>query len=258
MKKIVLISIIAVFLTASVSSAIQYVDNKNDDPTIELFDIRGEQFANKGWDLDNNDINVDFEINDNDEDTIDLFFIYGLGRLPPNPSTTRFFGKIDNINSENYEQYNFDLNWIYTSHWDDFKGEVFVKVVAWDGQSYSNVVCKSLKNGIDGTNPSSTINEIEEYEIHSSPLKITVDAFDALSNVDKVSLQYSYSPDYNSWTRIQEFRLDDEKPWEFYFNFPYGEGYYRFYSSSYDYAGNCKPASQIEEEVLFTNQSQKI
>lgn len=249
MKKIVLISVIAIFLTASISSAISVID-KNESPTIDNFDIKGERFANRGWDLDNNDINVYFEINDDEEDTIDLFFIYGLGRQPPDPSSTRYFGKIENIESDDYTQKNFDLNWIYTSHWRDFKGQVFVKAVAWDGNSYSNIVCDSLKHGIDGTDPISRIEEIEEYNIHHSPLTVTVNAFDELSNVEQVSLQYSYSPDNHSWTRIREYRIDNDRPWVFYFNFPYGEGWYRFYSSAHDYAGNVE-ISGVKEEVHF-------
>jgi hypothetical protein len=100
--------------------------------------------------------------------------------------------------------------------------------------------------GIDTTKPSSFVDAILKYwhNATSNPLTITVvNASDATSGINNVTLYYKYRKDNSSsWSSWVIFSVDQVAPWSWNFNFPSGEGHYRFYSIAYDKAGNGEDA----------------
>ncbi|HVQ00634.1 MAG TPA: DUF2341 domain-containing protein [Candidatus Thermoplasmatota archaeon] len=98
--------------------------------------------------------------------------------------------------------------------------------------------------GYEIEKPSSRVDAIGTYwhNATNNPLTVTVtNASDDLSGVKNVTLYYRYRKDNTSnWNSPVSFGLDDYAPWAWSFNFPAGEGHYRFYSIAYDLAGNSE------------------
>jgi len=96
--------------------------------------------------------------------------------------------------------------------------------------------------GYETGKPSSTVDPILTYwhNATSNPLSITVtNASDDLSGLKNLTLYYRYRRDNaSSWNAPVSFGVDENAPWVWSFNFPRGEGHYRFYSIAYDVAGN--------------------
>lgn len=96
--------------------------------------------------------------------------------------------------------------------------------------------------GYETVKPSSQVDPITTYwhNATGNPLLIVVtNASDELSGIKNVTLYYQYrignTSSWNAWT---SFSRDENAPWSWNFNFPSGEGHYRFYSIAYDQAGN--------------------
>lgn len=98
--------------------------------------------------------------------------------------------------------------------------------------------------GYDAVKPSSQVDAISTYwhNTTTNPLTITVtNTNDALSGVKNVTLYYRYRTDNaSSWNTAVSFSRDDSVPWSWSFNFPNGNGHYRFYSLASDTAGNTE------------------
>jgi hypothetical protein len=108
--------------------------------------------------------------------------------------------------------------------------------------------------GCDGIKPSSQVDAIPTYwhNTTSNPLVITVtNANDGLSGVKNITLYYRYRRDNSSsWGAAVSFSSDENAPWSWSFNFPGGEGHYRFYSEASDYVGNREdPPSSPEYDT---------
>ncbi len=95
--------------------------------------------------------------------------------------------------------------------------------------------------------PSSSVDAISTYW-HSSALSITATATDNY-HVENVSLWYRYSTDNSTWGAWTFFSKDLASPWQWNFNFPAGEGYYRFYSIANDSAGNTELPPGLDEDA---------
>ena len=92
----------------------------------------------------------------------------------------------------------------------------------------------------DFTAPTSSVDMISPYWQGSSPLIITATASDA-NGIANVTLWYEFSTDNGTWpVSWTKFGLDDASPWNWTFNFPDGEGYYKFYSIAIDTANNTE------------------
>jgi hypothetical protein len=92
---------------------------------------------------------------------------------------------------------------------------------------------------VDVTPPSSSVGAISPYWRITSPVMITAAASDGVgSGVSRVALWYRYSSDNSSWGAWTWFENDNAMPWSWSFNYPNGNGYYEFYSTARDNAGN--------------------
>lgn len=96
--------------------------------------------------------------------------------------------------------------------------------------------------GYDTAKPSSNIDLITPYWHHesSNPLTITVtNSSDNLSGIKSISLYIRHrANNESSWSSWTSIGADENAPWSWSFNFPYGEGHYQFYSIAVDNASN--------------------
>ncbi|HDM25354.1 MAG TPA: hypothetical protein ENG24_02010 [Thermoplasmatales archaeon] len=112
-----------------------------------------------------------------------------------------------------------------------------------------NTTEEPYKIGKDIDRPRS---EIQEFNVkwHSSlPIKVTAIAGDGTSFVSKVTLYYSYSPDNKTWTSwkvYEEGKYIGNGTWEWEFDAPNGNGYYKFYTVASDEAGNVESKEGYE------------
>ena len=104
-----------------------------------------------------------------------------------------------------------------------------------------------------------SVDAISTYEQGMTPLSIT--ATDVLGGgLDGVSLYYSHSSDnitFSSWTKwVSPLNPDSSSPWQWSFNFPSGDGYYKFYSKgSYGETFELSPVVADTECAVWTNYS---
>ena len=98
---------------------------------------------------------------------------------------------------------------------------------------------------IDTGKPESKVDDISIYW-HKEPVEITANSTDD-NWVRNVTLYYYYSADNNSWDTSYIFGTNDtltkiNNNWSasWLFDFPKGEGYYRFYSIAFDNASNTE------------------
>jgi len=98
--------------------------------------------------------------------------------------------------------------------------------------------------GHDQTAPTSNVNMIIPYWHRDSSITVTAAASDALSGVMSVELWYRHSPDNLSWDSWVLFWDDGDGSdgWSWSFDFPAGQGHYRFYSRTKDNATNYETA----------------
>ncbi len=115
-------------------------------------------------------------------------------------------------------------------------------VYGWDVIPNKNTVSTAYATIIiDETPPTSSVDTISPYW-QSSSYTITATASDGESWVESVELFYLFSSDNTSWGLPTSFGVDTESPWEWTFDFPSGDGYYRFYTIAVDAAGNTESA----------------
>jgi len=104
--------------------------------------------------------------------------------------------------------------------------------------------------GYETVKPSSRVDSITPYwhNATTNPITISVtNASDGQSGIKNITLYYQYRADnISSWSVGISFGTDDNAPWNWSFNFPDGDGHYRFYSIASDWAGNQEdpPVSQ--------------
>lgn len=212
-------------------------------PIMDNFAVDTEPGANSGWDLDNNDVQVDFGFHDFNNDSVDLYFTFNKGSQARQPTTGDYDARI--LTASN--QSNYDLDWTGGS-WSDYEGEVYVRVRAWDGSNYSDdatpvlyVDYDYLDFGIDGTDPVSSVDSITPYRQTTSPFAVDVTASDVTSGVYYADLYYRYSTDNSSWGSYQQYGgSDPTAPYSWSFSAPNGQGYYEFCSRGTDNAGNLE------------------
>ncbi|MCK4757107.1 MAG: PKD domain-containing protein [Thermoplasmata archaeon] len=94
----------------------------------------------------------------------------------------------------------------------------------------------------DNSPPVSSVNSIDPYWHTTSTLDITASAYDSGNDVSNVTLWYSYSSDNALWGMNKSYAIDTTEPWGWVFDFPDGEGYYKFYSIANDTVDNTEDA----------------
>jgi len=127
--------------------------------------------------------------------------------------------------------------------------------------------------GYDVVKPLSKVDTITPYWHNATSNPLTISATmstDAHSGVKNITLYYRYrSTNASSWNTAVSYGRDESSPWSWSFNFPGGNGQYRFYSLTHDTAGNAedppitpdydaqcgydtsKPTSQIDHIVPY-------
>lgn len=138
----------------------------NNAPSISLFNVDAE--GSNSWDLDNDDIQIDFTLTDADSDDLTIYMTYEFGFSPTDPSASNYDYVLSSIGSGSYTQTNVDANWrtdgvsdnhpsgTSASNWVDTTTDIYVKLIAYDGTDYSSVNEDTTDRltGIDGTAPS--------------------------------------------------------------------------------------------------------
>jgi uncharacterized membrane protein len=92
--------------------------------------------------------------------------------------------------------------------------------------------------GYDSTEPRSTIDTIAPFWQVASPQTITASVSDVTSGKATCELFYRFSSDNFIWGSWVSYGLDHQNPWNWDFDYPSGEGYYQFYTTATDIAGN--------------------
>ncbi|MEF8879913.1 MAG: hypothetical protein V5A64_05940 [Candidatus Thermoplasmatota archaeon] len=166
----------------------------NSAPVVDSFNVDSE--GNSGWDLDNDNVTVDWVYKDVDEDSCDLYFTFKKGAEPQDPTTSNYGAMVSNAN---VEEGGYDLDWTdeeYVVNWSDYDGNVWVKCVAYDGTDYSDVKSDNLTNGIDGTNPDTSIMNYSDSSV--GPDSIWGGSTDGIA-VDHVDLYIKNTTDGFYW-----------------------------------------------------------
>jgi hypothetical protein len=179
--------------------------------------------------------------------------------------------RVDNVSLwESWGSYDTDSSspWQWSFNFPKGKGHYQFYSTAYDNASNYEGPPVSPDNdtecGYNTTAPSSEVDSIIPYWHNTSPLTITGQATDfSGSGLKNVTLYYYNSSGNSSWHGPWMFGVDTD-PWDsisWNFNFPEGEGYYRFYSiaannnsNSEDCTGNdtecgydiSKPLSQVD------------
>ena len=216
---------------------------------VDYFLIKTEQGANVGWDLDNNNVTLDITFHDAEGDTTWLYFTFNKGSQARLPTTGDYDAVYDG--GVNATITDLDLTWTDGS-WSDYDGIVYVRVVGWDEADYTeDLTYSTLANGIDGTTPSSNVDEILGYNRSYSPLIITATATDSpsIATIYNVTLYYSYSEDNISFSGWTLFQTDYSSPYSWKFTFPDGRGWYKFGTRALDLAGNLE--AQVTDDTIF-------
>ena len=128
--------------------------SSNSPPELSTFEIKDEDGANPGWDLDNDDVWISWVFEDGDSEEVNLYFTYSVEGAPSFPDPRDYYAAVEGAEGE---VAGYDLNWEMTDKWDDYRGSVWVMCVAFDGEDYSDVLSYNLTSGIDGTDPATTI-----------------------------------------------------------------------------------------------------
>ena len=147
------------------------VHNKGcDAPDISAFNLDTELGANNGWDLDNNDVQIDISFSDTGNLGSMIYFTYGLGSPPSDPTVLSHDAE---MNPAFGSQSNYDLDWDDALGWSDYDGTIYVKARGYDSTDlgcYGFTFSDTLSGGIDGTDPSApTYNTAESQTFTSNP-----------------------------------------------------------------------------------------
>ena len=244
----------------SVTTFKLFIDHSlgNEAPVMDSFAVDTEPGANSGWDLDNNDVQVDFSFHDPDGDSVDLYFTSNKGSQARQPTTADYDYKYSTASNQS----NYDLDWTGGS-WSDYLGEVYVRVRAHDGTGYSddaspvlNVDYDYLDYGIDGTDPVTNTNYTGAYRVTSATVNIPADQSDL--SIDYLTLYYRSSADNISWGGWSDFGVDNTDPFQWTFTFPDGTGFYEFYTRGTDDAGNVEAAPGSADDIILYNTAPTI
>jgi len=115
-------------------------------------------------------------------------------------------------------------------------GSHTLKIISMDKNGNTGIYALNF-TVVDNVAPESYIDVISPYW-HNESIIITATASDERSNITNVTLYYYNSTDNNTWYGPYMFGVDETSPWTWNFNFPNGEGYYKFYTIAWDEAGN--------------------
>ncbi len=170
----------------------------NTAPAIKTWNADTEPGATSGWDWDNNDLQVDWEVGDDDRDTLTLLWTFSLGGTPDDPTIESYNGRKTGIELGSYTMNNQDLDWT-SGTWEDYRGTVNFKFRLHDGTEYSaTIVADSLTGGIDGTDPGTTIMNYPNS--NDGPDSIWGNASDETCYVDHVDMYIKNTTDSTYWT----------------------------------------------------------
>ena len=132
-------------------------------------------------------------------------------------------------------------SWSFSAPSGDGYYEFYSIAVDNAGLSESAPAGRDSLCGFDNVAPTSSVNTIAPYW-HNTSIAITATASDTLSGLKNVTLYYYNSTDNSTFYGPYVFGTDtdpgDGISWSF--NFPKGEGYYRFYSIAVDNATNTE------------------
>jgi hypothetical protein len=103
--------------------------------------------------------------------------------------------------------------------------------------------------GYDITPPVSTARHISPYWQRGPSVVVDATAMDSLSGVANVSLLFSYAGDNVTWDAWSSFGTRTAPLWSWSFPFPDGEGYYRFFTTARDVAGNVEATKTLPEAL---------
>jgi hypothetical protein len=100
----------------------------------------------------------------------------------------------------------------------------------------------NLTWGYDVEKPNSSVDPILPYWQNLNPFEITATASDNETGIKEVALYYNYSADnISGWIGWTLFGINDTiSPYNWSFNHPQGDGYYRFYSIAIDNENNTE------------------
>ncbi len=100
----------------------------------------------------------------------------------------------------------------------------------------------------DVTPPSSSVDPVVPYW-NNAPKTLTATAFDATSGIAWVEFFYAYSADNVTWGAPVSLGSDFAAPYTRAFNWPNGNGYYLFYCTAVDAAGNLEAQPGVADAV---------
>jgi outer membrane protein assembly factor BamB len=178
-------------------------------PTVTTFNVDQDDGGSNLWDLDNNDIQIDYDLDDVDGGALTAYITYKFSSSPTDPSSSNYDAQITSITSP-WSANDVDLNWRNDGHsdnhavnsdvaWVDTTNDVYIKIIAYDGTSYSsaNEDTTDRPVGIDGTNPTGTIDIYDDTE---NPTSIEGDTADITSGVASNDIQIYDNDDSDYWT----------------------------------------------------------
>lgn len=119
---------------------------------------------------------------------------------------------------------------------------------SWSGAYYFDVYFAPPPPE-DTTPPVSSVNAISPYWGNASPRTVTATATDDMSGVARVALWYRFSADNSGWGSWTWYENDNASPWSWSFAFSGGNGYYEFYSTARDVAGNEEAAPAAKDAM---------
>jgi hypothetical protein len=110
--------------------------------------------------------------------------------------------------------------------------------------------------GYDTAAPSSSVTAVARYWRTTSPLTVWANGSDALCGVGATQLWYSFSQDNATWGAWTLFSANVTPVWRWYFNFPGGNGHYRFHSIAVDNLSHAEaPPPLADAECGFDNKA---
>jgi parallel beta-helix repeat protein len=104
-----------------------------------------------------------------------------------------------------------------------------------------------VRYAYDSTSPSSSVNSVAPYWHMTSPVVINATATDNLNPLALVELWYRHAPDNSTWGSWMAYGSFTTAPYSWNFNYPFGDGYYEFYSRANDTLGNYEAAPAVPD-----------
>ena len=175
--------------------------NTTNPPTLDSFALIDE--GNTGWDLDNNNFTASWNVTDKEGDSITLLFTFGKGLIlnVREPTITDYDAKIESATNQTSYDVSITNNIV---NWSDYADpmfpDVYVRCRIYDGTHYGNNITDSFTEGIDGTKPTGSIDNIPD---NTNPTSITGDSADATSKFtfgESLDLKIKDKTDNDYWT----------------------------------------------------------